>query len=510
MKKFKLLHCKLCAALITMVLLFGAQQQSLAQLSFNTGTGADGIYNAASNTTLVGGTYNFTDFTIQPGVVVTVTGTTPLIIRCTGSALIDGQLSVNGGNGSDGVTFSSAGIGGQGVSGGGNGGNGTYSTSLLGMPAEDGVGDGGVGNKGNNWSGGGGGGYANVGGNASGASNGAGGPAYGNVAVTNLPGGSGGGGGSGGFNCGSGGGGAGGGLVVINAATSITINGSISSNGGNGGSDGVGNCGGGGGGSGGTIWLASPSFVHNGSLSAIGGAGGASTLVGAPYFGIGAVGSEGRIRVDYDGPTITTGTNNPAIGFHTSIVNIPLPVLVGAFWGKQDNTINEINWQSTSELNNDSYILQFSTDAIKFETISTLKTKSINGNSEALLDYTSVHSNPVTGHNYYRLQQMDIDGRIQQISDVIDILRDRTGNTLSVFPNPCRDEFTCRLQTKSDNMLTIQMLDLHGNTIKQFKVAPESGQLIYKMNVANLPHGIYILHLFDGNGFSMKQTIDKQ
>lgn len=509
MNTIQLFQYRLCIAFMSIALIFGVNQQSSAQLSYNTGTGADGIYNATSNTTLAGGTYNYTNFTIQPGVVVTVTGTTPLIIRCTGSALIDGQLIANGGNGANGVTYTNGGAGGIGVSGGGNGGSGSYSATLGPIDAQDGVGDGSAGNKGRNWSGGGGGGYANNGGNAS-ATNGIGGPANGNIMVTNLPGGSGGGGGSGGYQCGAGGGGAGGGLVVINAATSITINGSISSNGGNGGSDDVGNCGGGAGGSGGTIWLASPSFVHNGLLSAIGGIGGASNVAGTPYFGTGAAGSEGRIRVDYDGPLVTSGTNNPAIGYHTSIVNIPLPVLVGAFWGKQDNEVNEINWQSASELNNDSYMLQFSTDAKKFETISTLKSKSINGNSEALLEYSAVHANPVIGHNYYRLQQMDIDGRIQQVSAMIDVLRDQIGNTLSVFPNPCQQEFTCRVHTNSEKMLTIQLVDLHGIIIKQTKSFSLAGQLSYTMNVANLPQGMYFLHVFDGAGFSMKQSINKQ
>src|SRR5206468_1754794 len=43
-------------------------------------------------------------------------------------------------------------------------------------------------------------------------------------------------------------------------------------------------------------------------------AGGISTNVGAPYWGVGGVGSEGRIRMDYF--TVNgSGTINPAIGY---------------------------------------------------------------------------------------------------------------------------------------------------------------------------------------------------
>src|SRR6266498_314523 len=88
-----------------------------AQCSFSTGTGADGAYLATSNTTLAGGTYNFSSFTINPGVLVTVTGTQPLVVYCTGNVSISGTLNLSGGNGTNGITFSSAGIQGSAVAG---------------------------------------------------------------------------------------------------------------------------------------------------------------------------------------------------------------------------------------------------------------------------------------------------------------------------------------------------------------------------------------------------------
>ncbi|MCF8417023.1 MAG: T9SS type A sorting domain-containing protein [Crocinitomicaceae bacterium] len=290
---------------------------------FSVGTGADGAYLATVNTTLAGGTYNFTSFTINPGVVVSVTGNSSLVIYCSGTATIDGVLSASGGNGSDGITYTSAGIGGIGVAGGGNGGNGTYSTSLSGMQASDGNNTGGVGTFGNSWSGGGGAGYA-TNGNGSGSTGGLGGAAYGTADLAGLWAGSGGGGGSGGISCGSGGGGAGGGLIIFNANSIIIgATGSIRSNGGNGGSDGNGNCGGGGAGSGGSIWLASPSLTNNGNISAIGGIGGASAVPGSPYYGAGGNGSAGRIRVD--GALSGSGSITPILGY-----NLPQPALPSA------------------------------------------------------------------------------------------------------------------------------------------------------------------------------------
>jgi hypothetical protein len=301
---------------LSLFLTFNASSQC-----FSVGTGADGAYLATVNTTLAGGTYNFTSFTINPGVVVSVTGNSSLVIYCSGTATINGVLNASGGNGSDGITYTSAGIGGIGVAGGGNGGNGTYSTDLSGMQASDGNNTGGVGTFGNGWTGGGGAGYATSG-NGSGGAAGFGGASYGTANLAGLWAGSGGGGGSGGISCGSGGGGAGGGLIIINANSIIIgATGSLISNGGNGGSDGNGNCGGGGAGSGGSIWIASPSLTNNGNISAIGGIGGASAVPGSPYYGTGGNGSAGRIRID--GTLSGSGNIIPNLGFNLPQLALP-------------------------------------------------------------------------------------------------------------------------------------------------------------------------------------------
>ncbi len=290
-----------------------------SQTCFNRGTGSNGAYSAVANTSIAGGEYNFTSFNIASGVTVNVTGTSPLIIHCQDSVIINGTLQANGGNGTDGVAHVSGGIAGVGVAGGANGGDGSFASSSGPITGGFGSGQGGLTNQGDGWSGGGGAGYSTTGDSSGSVSGGFGGLQYGTLFLTQLDPGSGGGGGSGGFDCGAGGGGAGGGLIVINAGSIVIgATGIISCDGGDGGSDGSGNCGGGGGGSGGALWLAAPSFVLDGVISAIGGTGGGSSVAGSPYYGTGANGADGRIRLDYNGSIIGSGSCTPAAGYHTS------------------------------------------------------------------------------------------------------------------------------------------------------------------------------------------------
>ena len=299
---------------LIMAVAFFAMGTLSAQNCHDCGTGVDGAYNASANDSIMGGTYNFTSFTIGAGDTIWVKGTQPLVIHCMGKVVINGVLDASGGNGSDGITFDTNGYGGIGVAGGMNGGNGVYSSVNGPLDGSDGSGTG-FGGHGSGWSGGGGAGFATKGDSTIGAG-GAAGIAYGNAKLMPTLGGSGGGGGSGGYSCGSGGGGAGGGIIVISACDSIIIGatGAVKSNGGNGGSDGNGNCGGGGGGSGGSIWLAATVIDNNGSIQADSGLGGASAINYSPYWGLGAGGAEGRIRTDantFGG----TGTISPAAGY---------------------------------------------------------------------------------------------------------------------------------------------------------------------------------------------------
>ena len=68
---------KLILGITFMSLYFGAFTQIGC---WGLGDETDGAYHATANTTLAGGTYNFTSFTIDTGVTVNITGTNPLII----------------------------------------------------------------------------------------------------------------------------------------------------------------------------------------------------------------------------------------------------------------------------------------------------------------------------------------------------------------------------------------------------------------------------------------------
>lgn len=283
-------------------------QMAAAQNCYTCGSGSMGVFHATTDQSIIGGSYDYLSFTIDPGVTVTVIGNTKLLLHVRENVEINGTLIASGAKGEDG-TLSTPGKGGIAVANGYNGGDGTYANGFQ-INGNPGTGLG-AGNFGSSLSGGGGAGYASNG-QSSNPIIFNGGNTYSDVKLSSTIGGSGGGSGAAAIG-GSGGGGAGGGVIQIQSCNTIKIGtfGAILSDGGNGGN--AINAGAGGGGSGGTIWLSAADLEIAGNISAKGGNGGFSTLPSS-NFSNGGNGSEGRIRIDQI-DIVNYGTIYPAIGY---------------------------------------------------------------------------------------------------------------------------------------------------------------------------------------------------
>jgi len=92
----------------------------------------------------------------------------------------------------------------------------------------------------------------------------------------------------------------------------------------------------------------------------------------------------------------------------------------------------QLQWQTTDEINTASFNIQNSSDAASFIDIG-IKDAVGSGNNE----YSFIDKKLVSGINYYRLQTVDIDGRISYSKIVSVNMADK--QLFSVFPNPSKD-----------------------------------------------------------------------
>ena len=110
-----------------------------------------------------------------------------------------------------------------------------------------------------------------------------------------------------------------------------------------------------------------------------------------------------------------------------------LPVDLVAFNSEVIN--NEevaLDWQTASELNNDYFIVEHSTDGKEYTPVDHVQGK---GTTSERQTYKFVHDEPFFGENYYRLKQVDFDGQYEYSRIVHAIIKMEEAK-INVYPNP--------------------------------------------------------------------------
>lgn len=130
---------------------------------------------------------------------------------------------------------------------------------------------------------------------------------------------------------------------------------------------------------------------------------------------------------------ITNFSNNPTEitfsqtgGAATTDCSIVLPITLKSFEVAQINNHNELSWTTSSESNNDYFILEYSSNG---EIWSKIEEIAGAGNSNSENTYSTIHRDFEKGVNYYRLKQVDFDGTINT-HNIISIDNTQNGQLL--------------------------------------------------------------------------------
>ena len=200
-------------------------------------------------------------------------------------------------------------------------------------------------------------------------------------------------------------------------------------------------------------------------------------------------------------PSITTlGTNTVLTGsFSTGFSgfgagvagNAALPVSLLDFKGTLRSTSVALDWSTSSELNSQYFDIERSSDGITFSKTGTVKAA---GTSSIVLNYAFTDASPLE-HNYYRLKQVDIDGKFQY-SKVILIDDKNYNNSFRVINNPFTDVIDVSFGKIQSGKTDIRLLDVAGKEIYHTTLDATG---LSKMNISlagkNISAGIYLLQV---------------
>ncbi len=214
------------------------------------------------------------------------------------------------------------------------------------------------------------------------------------------------------------------------------------------------------------------------------------TLVAGEYF----------IRVwEYYANGATNSTNTFTIKVDGA--SVVLPVTLSSFTGVRVNGVNKLSWTTKTEVNNAGFELQRSADGKNFTKLGYVAAKSENGNSTRELNYSFNDTKPYAGISYYRLNQIDKDGK-STLSNVVAIKGDKLNEVQfsAVYPNPAKDRLNVVLASPKAERVTLVVTDLSGKVIKQQIHNAIEGNNNIEVNVNSLSAGTYIIKLVCASG----------
>lgn len=163
----------------------------------------------------------------------------------------------------------------------------------------------------------------------------------------------------------------------------------------------------------------------------------------------------------------------------------PLPIELISFDAKLVNGQTLLNWITATEINNDSFTIERTSDGANFEFIGTVNGA---GNSNQMLNYSLIDAKPLIGTSFYRLKQTDFNGAFTY-SDLVSINNDAELSTeVKIYPNPSQGKFTI---VSNEDCLSIQICDIFGAKLMEQK--PASRQIM--IDASNLPNGTYFVKI---------------
>jgi hypothetical protein len=174
-----------------------------------------------------------------------------------------------------------------------------------------------------------------------------------------------------------------------------------------------------------------------------------------------------------------------------NIADSALKVSLDKFSGKSIGEEVQLEWRTLTEINNSHFEVQRSSDGVHFQTIGNVQGS---GNSTKPEEYEFIDKNPLVNVNYYRLKQVDFDGKAST-SPIVAVKVSGGGSELSVYANKSKIQITIHSAINGTGVLSI--LDMSGRKLLQQKLELQKGVQTLNVEGSSLPKGMYVATLIN-------------
>jgi hypothetical protein len=193
------------------------------------------------------------------------------------------------------------------------------------------------------------------------------------------------------------------------------------------------------------------------------------------------------------GPTFYGVYANRKVTSITEPVTIYIPIVVPVtllnFTGKLSYSNAVLNWETTNEINSNNFIIERSIDGVNFQTAANV---AASGNTSQNIRYSFTDKNIPSGRLYYRLKQVDRDGRFEY-SNTITLQNSKNAFVFNVLPNPASDLIAVQYKGLLEQDTDVLLYSMEGKLMQQTRI--NKGQTIAYFNIETLYAGNYVVKI---------------
>ena len=176
-----------------------------------------------------------------------------------------------------------------------------------------------------------------------------------------------------------------------------------------------------------------------------------------------------------------------------------LPIKLVTFDAKKNGSKVDLTWTTSSEINNEYFSIERSSDGIQYETILTVLGA---GNSTVKIDYKAEDNTPLQGTSYYRLKQTDFDGKSETFKTVAVAIETINFSkvALQISPSLFNESFTAQFELSQTEYVKIQIINMIGSVIYQDNLQAEKGNnLLHFSDQVDFKPGTYLVRIVNEN-----------
>ncbi|CAN5563262.1 hypothetical protein BH11BAC1_BH11BAC1_04140 [soil metagenome] len=175
-------------------------------------------------------------------------------------------------------------------------------------------------------------------------------------------------------------------------------------------------------------------------------------------------------------------------------ISSPLPVELIHFSATREEQSVLLSWITASEINNDHFNVLRGETNNDFTEICQLDGS---GNTSTMRSYSVLDNEPLRGINYYRLDQVDIDGTVNQLKTVALNFSDRIFD-VTFFPNPVSgSHISFGVQTVLKGSIQVEIYSSFGELVYTGNEALEKGFNSLVIDGKHFHSGIYMYKITD-------------